>query len=107
MIVAIITGVVVGLIGFLLAYLVYFVTYRVCERITLDNSRFHRIRVVTPDSMYPTHVYLDGKKLKGVRSVDYHISVDEVPTVTIEFYGQSIEMDGYVHNKRRSDNKFR
>ena len=107
MIVAVLTGLTVGLIGLVLAYLVYFVTYRVCERITLDNSRFHRIRVVTPDSMYPTHVYLDGRKLKGVRSVDYHISVEEIPTVTIEFYGQSIEMDGYVHNKRRSDNKFR
>lgn len=102
MIVAIITGLIVGLIGLGLAYLVYYVTCKICERITLNNTYFHKIRVVSPDGgIIPTQVYLDGRKLDGVMSVDYHISTEEIPTVIIEMYGKEIDVNGVVdvHSK--------
>ena len=99
MIVSITVGLVVGLIGLIISYLVYFITAAICRRIdrkTIDNGRFHKIRIVSPNeySLFPTSVYLDGQKLKGVHSVDYHISVDEVPIVNIELIGGDIEVEG-------------
>lgn len=99
MVVAMITGLIVGLIGLAIAYLVYFITAAICRRIdkkTIDNTRFHKIRIVSPNeySLIPTTVYLDGQKLKGVRSVSYHISLDEVPVVNIELIGENIEVEG-------------
>ena len=97
--VAITAGLVIGLIGLAIAYLVYFITAAICRRIdkkTIDNTRFHKIRIVSSNgySLFPTTVYLDGQKLKGVQSVDYHISVNEVPIVNIELIGGGIEVEG-------------
>ena len=97
--VAITAGLIIGLIGLTTAYLVYFITAAICRRIDkkkIDNTRFHKIRIVSTNeySLIPTFVYLDGQKLKGVQSVDYHVSVNEVPVVNIELIGGSIEVEG-------------
>lgn len=94
--VAIITGLVIGLIGLAIAYLVYFITADICKGIdqeTISNRRFHKIRV-EKYFIFPTCVYLDGYKLKGVRSVDYQISDDELPILHIELIGGSIDIEG-------------
>ena len=95
MIVAVLTGLTVGLIGLVLAYLVYRVTERVCEKIVINHVRYHKIRVVSPDdSLFPTNVYLDGKKIEGVLSLNYHIGTKEIPRMTIELLANSIEIEG-------------
>lgn len=42
-----------------------------------------------------TIVEIDGKIIHKVRSVDFHVSVDEIPSFTIETFGMpDIEMQG-------------
>ena len=103
MYVAIMAGLFVGLIGLILAYIVYFITAEVCSRKSKKaiTAGMHNFRIVT---MFGTKVYMDGKELMGVRSIDYHISYDEVPTVKIELYGNVTEFNGQVISKIRGMN---
>ena len=41
-------------------------------------------------------VIMDGEELQGVRHVQFSASVDEVPTMTLEFYalGAEVEVEG-------------
>ena len=47
---------------------------------------FPRIRIFNDPggSMYPTHVEIDGKRIKGVRGVKFSASVGEIPTVELD-----------------------
>lgn len=97
--VAITAGLVIGLIGLTTAYLVYFITAAICKRIdsrTITDG-MHKFRIVPMFGI--TKVYMDGKELKGVRSIDYHISYDEMPTVKIELAGNMTEFNGILEIK--------
>ena len=105
MIVSITVGLVVGLIGLIISYLVYFITAAICnrrDRKAITNG-FHNFRVIPFFGV--SKVYMDGKELKGVRSVDYHISYDEIPTVKIEFVGYMTEFNGIFEVKNVSNRK--
>jgi len=41
----------------------------------------------------PTIIKLNGKELKDVRLVNYHMEVDSAPRVTIEFNAPTVEID--------------
>ena len=44
-----------------------------------------------------TECYIDGNKVKGVKSVDSRVAVDEIPQFTFETLGlPDIDMHGYV-----------
>ena len=50
----------------------------------VEHNLFHDITICQDQtSGIDTHVYLGGTELHGVRSVDYSVSVSEVPTVDI------------------------
>jgi hypothetical protein len=53
---------------------------------------FHKYK----DGLNTGQIYLDGKELKGVRSIEVSIGVDEIPTVKLEFIGFNIDMDSEV-----------
>lgn len=57
-----------------------------------------RVKVVSPnESWRGTECYIDGNKVKGVKSVDFRVSVDEVPQFTFETLGlPDIDMHGDV-----------
>lgn len=57
-----------------------------------------RVRVVNPkEDWIGTECYIDGKKIKNVKSVDFRVAVDEVPRFTFETIGlPDIDMDGGV-----------
>ena len=47
-----------------------------------------RVKVVNPnESWLGTEYYIDGNKIQNVRSVDFRVAVDEVPTFTFETLG--------------------
>ena len=47
-----------------------------------------RVKVVNPtESWRGTECYIDGNKVKGVRSVDFRVAIDEVPQFTFETLG--------------------
>ena len=47
-----------------------------------------RVKVVNPtESCIGTACYIDGKQIRGVRSVDFRAAVDEVPQFTFETLG--------------------
>lgn len=105
MVVAMITGLIVGLIGLAIAYLVYFITAAICKWIdsrTITDG-MHKFRIVPMFGR--TKVYMDGKELMGVRSIDYHISYDELPVVKIEFAGNMTEFNGILEIRNVPDRK--
>ena len=57
-----------------------------------------RVKVVNPnESWRGTECYIDGNKIQNVRSVDFRVVVDEVPTFTFETLGlPEIDMPGTV-----------
>lgn len=57
-----------------------------------------RVKVVNPnESWLGTECYIDGNKVKNVRSVDFRVAVDEVLQFTFETFGLSdIDMPGDV-----------
>lgn len=57
-----------------------------------------RVKVVNPnESLLGTEYYIDGKKISNVRSVDFRVTVDEVPQFTFETLGlPDIDMHGDV-----------
>lgn len=61
-------------------------------------SEMQRIRVVNPkDSWQGTEYYINGQKISEVKSVDFRVAVDEVPTFIFETIGfPDIDMPGNV-----------
>ena len=57
-----------------------------------------RVKVVNPNKSWRgTECYIDGNKIQNVRSVDFRVSVDEVPQFTFETLGlPEIDMPGTV-----------
>ena len=57
-----------------------------------------RVKVVNPnESWRGTEYYIDGNKVKNVRSVDFRVAVDEVPQFTFETLGlPDIDMYGDI-----------
>ena len=57
-----------------------------------------RVKVVSPnESWCGTECYIDGNKVKGVKSVDFRVAVDEIPQFTFETLGlPDIDMPGDV-----------
>ena len=57
-----------------------------------------RVKVVNPnESWRGTECYIDEKKIPNVRSVDFHVALDEVPQFTFETLGlPEIDMPGDV-----------
>ena len=60
------------------------------KRPRTDNPKFHDLKVVPLSGNY-ARVYLDGREITGVRSIDYHICVDEMPTAVMEVYANKFE----------------
>lgn len=60
-----------------------------------------RVKVVNPnESWLGTEYYIDGKKIKNVKSVDFRVAVDEVPQFTFETMGlPDIDMSGDIRFK--------
>ena len=57
-----------------------------------------RVKVVNPtESWRGTECYIDDKKIKKVKSVDFRVAVDEVPQFTFETMGlPDIDMSGDI-----------
>lgn len=57
-----------------------------------------RVKVVNPtEDWLGTECYIDGKKIKNVKSVDFRVAVDEVPRFTFETMGlPDIDMSGDI-----------
>ena len=90
MLIAILTALVTLIIGMIGGYITFTLMAR--PKDLGGVSKFHNIRVCSPDGgILPTHVYIDGKEIHGVTSLDYHISIDEKPTVTIKGFASGIE----------------
>lgn len=66
----------------------------------MDNP-IPRIKVVNPNEGWlGTEYYIDGKKIKNVKSVDFRVAVDEVPHFTFETIGlPDIDMSGDIRFK--------
>lgn len=66
----------------------------------MDNP-IPRVKVVNPNEGWMgTEYYIDGKKIKNVKSVDFRVAVDEVPHFTFETRGlPDIDMSGDIRFK--------
>lgn len=66
----------------------------------MDNP-IPRVKVVNPnESWLGTEYYIDGKKIKNVKSVDFRVAVDEIPHFTFETIGlPDIDMSGDIRFK--------
>ena len=50
-----------------------------------------------PDNWMGTQCFIDGNKVPRVKSVDFHVAVDEIPTFEFEMFGlPDIEMVGDI-----------
>lgn len=60
-----------------------------------------RVKVVNPNEGWMgTEYYIDGKKIKNVKSVDFRVAVDEIPQFTFETMGlPDIDMSGGIRFK--------
>lgn len=60
--------------------------------------RFPRVKVINPkDTWLGTECYIDDKKILGVDSVDFSVSVNEIPKFEFEMMGiPEIDMSGEV-----------
>lgn len=63
----------------------------------MDNP-IPRVKVVNPNGDWcGTECYIDDKKIKNVKSVDFRVAVDEVPHFTFETMGMpDIDMSGGI-----------
>ena len=66
----------------------------------MDNP-IPRVKVVNPNGDWcGTECYIDDKKIKNVKSVDFRVAVDEVPHFTFETMGlPDIDMRGDIRFK--------
>lgn len=55
------------------------------------EKELHKIKIESLGNPAFAEVYVDGEKEYGVVSVDYHIAVNEMPTVTIKQYCDGFE----------------
>jgi hypothetical protein len=57
-----------------------------------------RVKVVNPNEDWMgTECYIDGKKIKRVKSVNFRVAVDEIPQFTFETMGlPEIDMSGNI-----------
>lgn len=64
----------------------------------MEQNILPRVKVVNPnDDWLGTEYYINGKKIDRVKSVDFRVAVDEVPTFTFETIGlPDIDMQGYI-----------
>ena len=71
---------------------------RTIERKVMSNMGIPRVKVVNPnESWCGTECYIDGNKVNNVKSVDFRVAVDEVPTFTFETIGlPEIDMGGDI-----------
>ena len=62
------------------------------------NNPIQRVKVVNPNGDWcVTECYIDDKKIKNVKSVDFRVAVDEVPQFTFETMGlPDIDMSGDI-----------
>ena len=62
------------------------------------NNQIQRVKVVNPNGGWRgTECYIDDKKIKNVKSVDFRVAVDEVPQFTFETMGlPDIDMSGDI-----------
>lgn len=60
-----------------------------------------RVKVINPnESWLGTEYYIDDKKIKNVKSVDFRVAVDEMPQFTFETMGlPDIDMSGDIRFK--------
>lgn len=60
-----------------------------------------RVKVVNPNEGWMgTEYYIDGKKIKNVKSIDFRVAVDEIPHFTFETMGlPDIDMSGDIRFK--------
>lgn len=60
-----------------------------------------RVKVVNQNEDWlRTECYIDGKKIECVKSVDFHVSADEIPQFTFETIGlPDIDMNGDIRFK--------
>ena len=65
------------------------------------NNPIQRVKVVNPNGNWcGTECYIDDKKIKNVKSVDFRVAVDEVPQFTFETMGlPDIDMIGDIRFK--------
>ena len=65
------------------------------------NNPIQRVKVVNPNGDWcGTECYIDEKKIKNVKSVDFRVAVDEVPQFTFETMGlPDIDMSGDIRFK--------
>ena len=65
------------------------------------NNPIQRVKVVNPNGDWcGTECYIDDKKIKNVKSVDFRVAVDEVPHFTFETMGlPDIDMIGDIRFK--------
>lgn len=66
----------------------------------MDNS-IPKVKVVNPNGDWRgTKCYIDDKKIKNVKSVDFRVAVDETPHFTFETMGlPDIDMSGDIRFK--------
>lgn len=66
----------------------------------MDNQ-IPRVKVINPtEGWLGTEYYIDGKKIKNVKSVDFRVAVDEIPHFTFETIGlPDIDMSGDIRFK--------
>lgn len=66
---------------------------------TIDT---HRVEIRQEDGY--TQIYVDGAKIKRVRDISFHQSVDYLPTVTLDIYGApTMNMDAFVEIRAAAD----
>ena len=65
------------------------------------NNPIQRVKVVNPNGDWcGTECYIDDKKIKNVKSVDFRVAVDEIPQFTFETMGlPDIDMSGDIRFK--------
>ena len=66
----------------------------------MDNQ-IPRVKVINPtEGWLGTEYYIDGKKIKNVKSVDFRVAVDEFPQFIFETMGlPDIDMSGDIRFK--------
>lgn len=66
----------------------------------MDNQ-IPRVKVINPtEGWLGTEYYIDGKKIKNVKSVDFRVAVDEIPHFTFETIDlPDIDMSGDIRFK--------
>ena len=51
-----------------------------------------------------TQVFVDGMRVKRVREINFHQSVEEAPTITLDIYGApTLNIDAFVEIKVSND----